>query len=122
MAVSSIWASSKPSPPQLALPISHSTLIGNLRYDLDKCHKWECCGMAALAQRAITTLEDDKPNVTPLVHSSGASDRVRQNDSKGFHKDLNLLPSESYHSSPSPQNLIFMFNRIQKILIPIIAM
>ncbi|KAG4931943.1 Arogenate dehydratase/prephenate dehydratase 1, chloroplastic [Glycine soja] len=89
----SIWGCYKP-PPQLGVGVSnsHSTLIGNLRYDYDKCRKWECCCLGVLAQRATTAVEDEGPSVPPLVDSSGAADGVHQNESKGFHKDLNLLP------------------------------
>lgn len=96
----SIWGCYKP-PPQLGVGVSnsHSTLIGNLRYDYDKCRKWECCCLGVLAQRATTAVEDEGPSVPPLVDSSGAADGVHQNESKGFHKDLNLLPSELHDIS-----------------------
>ncbi|XP_027331436.1 arogenate dehydratase/prephenate dehydratase 1, chloroplastic [Abrus precatorius] len=91
---SSFWGCSK-APPQLGVGAanSHSAQIGNLRYDLDKCRKWECCclGVFAEAQRATTAVEDEKPSV-PLVHSSGADIDLHPNHSKGFHKDINLLP------------------------------
>ncbi|KAK7387752.1 hypothetical protein VNO78_22544 [Psophocarpus tetragonolobus] len=86
----SIWGCSKsPPPPQFGVAVanSHSTLIGNLRYDFDKCR---CC-LGVLAQRATTAVEDEKPTVPPLAHSSGPA---HQNEAKGFHfhKDMNLLP------------------------------
>ncbi|XP_061345564.1 arogenate dehydratase/prephenate dehydratase 1, chloroplastic [Gastrolobium bilobum] len=89
----SIWGCSQAPPPQLGVVNSHhSTLqIGNLRYDLEKCRKWECCCLGILAERAITPVEDEKPSV-PFVESSGDADGVHQNDSDGFHKDINLLP------------------------------
>ncbi|KAJ1405577.1 Prephenate dehydratase [Sesbania bispinosa] len=85
----STWGCSKPHP-QLGVASYHSGLIGNLRYDLNKCRKWECCCLGVLAQRATTAVEDEKP-IVPLVESSGAADGTIQNDSIGFHKDLNLL-------------------------------
>ena len=92
----SIWgcSSSRAAPPQLGVVAnSHHALIGNLRYELEKCRKWECCCLGVVAQRALTPVEDEKPT-GPLVESSGAADGVQQNESKGFHKDVNLLPSE----------------------------
>lgn len=92
----SIWGCSK-APPHLGfasfLP-ANSKLSVNLRYDIEKCSKWECCCLGVLAQRASTHVEDEKPNVAG-VHSSGADDMVQP---KGFHKDVNLLPSELYLS------------------------
>lgn len=98
----SIWGYSKASPPQLGVGLanSHPTLIWNQRYDFDKCRRWECCCLGVSAQRATTAVEDDEPNVPPLVQSSGAADSVHQNESKGFHKDINQLPSELYHIFP----------------------
>jgi arogenate/prephenate dehydratase len=65
----------------------------SLRFDLEKFRKWECCSLAVLAQRAITPVEDEKPHVSE-VESSGAIEPTQDNESRGFHKDLNLLPSE----------------------------
>lgn len=62
-----------------------------LRYDLDKFRKWECCSLGVLAQRATTPVEDEKPQVSG-GDSSGVIERSQGNESKGFHKDLNLLP------------------------------
>jgi arogenate/prephenate dehydratase len=59
----------------------------SLRFDLEKFRKWECCSLGALAQRAITPVEDEKPHVPGVESTQG-------NESRGFHKDLNLLPSE----------------------------
>ncbi|XP_065636586.1 arogenate dehydratase/prephenate dehydratase 1, chloroplastic isoform X3 [Quercus suber] len=53
--------------------------------------KWECCCLAILAQRAITSVEDEKPNVSGVEPSWGI-ERTQGNESRGFHKDLNLLP------------------------------
>ncbi|QCD79745.1 prephenate dehydratase [Vigna unguiculata] len=90
----SIWGYSKVPPPQLGagLANSHPTPIWNQRYDFDKCRRWECCCLGVSAQRATTAVEDEEPNVPPLVESSGAADGVHQNESKGFHKDINQLP------------------------------
>nr|XP_023927623.1 arogenate dehydratase/prephenate dehydratase 1, chloroplastic [Quercus suber]POE91703.1 arogenate dehydratase/prephenate dehydratase 1, chloroplastic [Quercus suber] len=63
----------------------------NLRFDLEKSRKWECCYLAVLAQRAITSVEDEKPNVSGVEPSWGI-ERTQGNESGGFHKDLNLLP------------------------------
>ncbi|XP_062162547.1 arogenate dehydratase/prephenate dehydratase 1, chloroplastic isoform X2 [Alnus glutinosa] len=63
----------------------------SLRFDLEKFRKWECCSLGALAQRAITPVEDEKPHM-PGVESSGAVESTQGNESRGFHKDLNLLP------------------------------
>ncbi|XP_020227078.1 arogenate dehydratase/prephenate dehydratase 1, chloroplastic [Cajanus cajan] len=85
----SIGACSKP-PPQLG---AANSLIGNLRYDFDKCRRWECCCLGVLPQKATTAVEDERPRVVPpSVHPSGAADGLLQNESKGFHKDINLLP------------------------------
>ena len=69
----------------------------NLRFDLEKSRKWECCCLAVLAQRAITSVEDEKPNVSGVEPSWGI-ERTQGNESGGFHKDLNLLPSKSTQS------------------------
>lgn len=53
--------------------------------------KWECLSAGVLAQRAITPVEDEKPQTSGL-ESSGAIERTRQEEAKGFHKDLSLLP------------------------------
>ncbi|OIW00068.1 hypothetical protein TanjilG_26405 [Lupinus angustifolius] len=78
-----VKAVSGSKPPQFAASHSfNSRKIRNLRYDFDK---WGCCFSLLAAHIATTTLENDKnPNV-PFV-------TLHQTDSKGFHKDLNLLP------------------------------
>ncbi|KAJ6769552.1 AROGENATE DEHYDRATASE/PREPHENATE DEHYDRATASE 1 CHLOROPLASTIC [Salix purpurea] len=60
-------------------------------WDLERLPKWECCCLSVLAQRAITPVEDEKP-AAPQVDTSGAIDQVQDTQSRGFHKDLNLLP------------------------------
>ncbi|RYR31172.1 hypothetical protein Ahy_B01g055968 isoform B [Arachis hypogaea] len=86
---------SSSSYPQLGSHDSNCGLTGglNLRYDLDKCCNWKCCctSLGLVAQRALTPVEDEKPTV-PLVDSSLAADASHYNDSKAFHKDVNLLP------------------------------
>lgn len=92
----SIWGCSQA--PQLGVANSqpgNSGLIVNLRCDFGKCRRWECCCLSVLAQRAPTAIEDEKPTV-PMVEISGASDGANENESKGFHMDLNLLPSKLY--------------------------
>ncbi|KAM4101804.1 hypothetical protein ACB094_05G173100 [Castanea mollissima] len=56
-----------------------------------RSRKWECCCLAVLAQRAITPVEDEKPDVSSVGPSWGI-ERTQGNESRGFHKDLNLLP------------------------------
>ena len=56
--------------------------------------KWECCCLGvSLAQRAITPVEGEKP-ILPGMESAGAIQRVEDTEARGFHKDMNLLPSE----------------------------
>ncbi|KAI4298704.1 hypothetical protein L6164_032230 [Bauhinia variegata] len=96
MALKGVFISGCAKAPQLGFANGLSGnygLIKNLRYDLDKCCKWECCSFGVLAQKAITPVEDEKPTVRE-VEASAANDGVHENDPKGFHKDLNLLPSE----------------------------
>lgn len=61
--------------------------------DSERPRKWECLSVGVLAQRAITPVEDEKPQTSGL-ESSGAIERTQQEEAKVFHKDLNLLPSE----------------------------
>ena len=56
--------------------------------------KWECCCLGvSMAQRAITPVEDEKPNLSGM-ESAGAIQRIEEIEAMGFHKDMNLLPSE----------------------------
>ncbi|GMP75504.1 hypothetical protein CsSME_00032566 [Camellia sinensis var. sinensis] len=64
----------------------------NLRFGVDKSREWECCGMV-LSQRAITPVEDEKP-LAPRFDSPGGADQTQITESRGFHRDLNSLPSE----------------------------
>ncbi|KAL2339196.1 hypothetical protein Fmac_013642 [Flemingia macrophylla] len=96
MALKAVSIGACPSPPHLDVGAanSHAALIGNLRYDFDKCRKWECCRLGFLAPKATTAVADEIPSVVPpSVHPSGVSDGLHQNESKGFHKDINLLPN-----------------------------
>ncbi|KAK7836780.1 arogenate dehydratase/prephenate dehydratase 1 [Quercus suber] len=45
----------------------------NLRFDLEMPRKWECCCLAILAQRAITSVEDEKPNVSEHLSANDLS-------------------------------------------------
>ncbi|XP_031392032.1 arogenate dehydratase/prephenate dehydratase 1, chloroplastic [Punica granatum] len=75
-----------PKPCGLALNLS-----GMLDFPSGKSKKWECCSVGALAQRAITPVEDDRPDTSGL-EPAGAADPTQDDQSKGFHKDLSLLP------------------------------
>ena len=89
-----IWVCANYSNTQAGFADSGSNRSGsgpNLRLDLERFRKWECCGV--LAQREITPVEDGKP-VTPEFDSPGANDEAQITESRGFHKDLNSLPSE----------------------------
>jgi len=94
-AASPIWIS--PLRPHSKVGVSDLGLrrCADLRcyWDLERLPKWECCCLSVLAQRAITPVEDEKPSA-PQVDTSGATDQVQDTQSRGFHKDLNLLPSE----------------------------
>lgn len=89
-------------------PCSHPGIsdLGSTRSGLAfnlSFRKWECCCLGvASAQRAITPVEDEKPNLTG-AESSRAIQRIEDNESRGFHKDMNLLPSEL------TQKLFFFF-------------
>ncbi|PSS10373.1 Arogenate dehydratase/prephenate dehydratase [Actinidia chinensis var. chinensis] len=87
-----IWVYANYSNTQAGFADSGSNRSGsgpNLRLDLKRFRKWECCGV--LAQREITPVEDGKP-VTPEFDSPGANDEAQITESRGFHKDLNSLP------------------------------
>ncbi|XP_059662355.1 arogenate dehydratase/prephenate dehydratase 1, chloroplastic [Cornus florida] len=88
-----IWVSSNNSHVQLGFSELGTKRYGsglNLRFDLDRYRKWECCGLL-LAQRAISPVEDEKP-LTPGLESPGETDQTQITESRGFHKDLNSLP------------------------------
>ncbi|XP_015883740.3 arogenate dehydratase/prephenate dehydratase 1, chloroplastic isoform X2 [Ziziphus jujuba] len=63
----------------------------DLTHDLQRYRKLECCCLGALAQRAITPVEDEKPCV-PGSDSSAPIERTQGYESGRFHKDLSLLP------------------------------
>lgn len=77
-----------PRPCGFALNLSRK-----LDFSPGKTKKWECCSVMVLAQRAITPVEDERPNPSGLG-PPGATDTTQEDQSKGFHKDLSLLPSE----------------------------
>ena len=71
--------------------------------DLRVLSKWECScvGVVAQTHRAITPVEDDR-SYTPDIQSSEANERSQDSQSSGFHKDLNLLPSELIYNLCPP--------------------
>ncbi|XP_041028372.1 arogenate dehydratase/prephenate dehydratase 1, chloroplastic-like isoform X2 [Juglans microcarpa x Juglans regia] len=75
----------------------------SFKFDLEKFSR-ECCRLDALTRQATTPVEDEKPRV-PGIESSGAIAQTRGNESRGLHKDLNLLPkplsANDLASSPS---------------------
>ncbi|CAN6546699.1 unnamed protein product [Malus baccata var. baccata] len=80
------------------LSLNHSELALNSNF-----RKWECsCLAVASAQRAITPVEDEKPSLTCAAESSGAMERIEDNKSREFHKDLNLLPKPLTANDLSP--------------------
>ncbi|KAF4372551.1 hypothetical protein F8388_027224 [Cannabis sativa] len=92
---SPIWVSAKAPCSQLGVSdLGSSRRFGfalNLRYDLERLRKWECCCLSALTQKAITSVEDEKPQV-PVADTPADNEETENNESRGFHKDLNLLP------------------------------
>lgn len=76
---------------QLGKNASSSSVPGlNWKTDLCRLSKSVCC-CAALAQRAVTPVEDGKP-LKSESEPQGRIARAKENDSTGFHKDLNALP------------------------------
>ncbi|KAI6704536.1 hypothetical protein NL676_007498 [Syzygium grande] len=63
----------------------------SVKGDSVRPRKWECLSVGFLAQRAITPVEDEKPQTSGL-ESSGAIERTQQGEANVFHRDLNLLP------------------------------
>ncbi|OWM76443.1 hypothetical protein CDL15_Pgr024651 [Punica granatum] len=68
-------------------------LSGKLDFPSGKSKKWECYSAGALAQKAITPVEDDRTH-TSRLEPSEATNPTQDDQSKGFNKDLSLLPSE----------------------------
>ncbi|XP_061977480.1 arogenate dehydratase/prephenate dehydratase 1, chloroplastic-like isoform X2 [Populus nigra] len=107
MAASHIWVS--PLRPHSNVGVSDLGLrrCVDLRcnWDLERLPRWECYCLSVLAQRAITPVEDEKPLI-PRVETSEAIDQVQNTQSRGFHKDLNLLPKPLSATDlfPSPRN------------------
>jgi len=93
-----IWGCSSKPHSQLDYP---SGLTENLRYQLVK----KCSCLSVLAQKAAIPVEDEKP----LLHSPLDDNALLQYHNKGFHKDINMHPSELFYNIIS--SLIFiMFN------------
>ncbi|KAM1959772.1 hypothetical protein FF1_005212 [Malus domestica] len=100
----SIWVYAK-------TPYSHQGVsdLGTNRSGLalnSNSRKWECsCLAVASAHRAITPVEDEKPSLGGAAESSGAMERIEDNETRGFHKDLNLLPKPlTANDLSSPSN------------------
>ncbi|KAK4744226.1 hypothetical protein SAY87_010538 [Trapa incisa] len=66
-------------------------LSRKLDFSSEKSKKWECCFTGVLAQRAITPTLDERPYTFGLKPSE-ATDLTQEDQPKGFHKDLSLLP------------------------------
>lgn len=64
--------------------------LGSAFLNLRLHKKWECA-LSALVQSEgpTTSVEEDKTSV-----SSGGTEEVQITETRGFHKDLNLLPSQ----------------------------
>ncbi|XVF26053.1 hypothetical protein REPUB_Repub13aG0266900 [Reevesia pubescens] len=97
----SIWVCSQKLQSQLETPDFGPTR-GRIVLDL-RPPKWECSGLGASAQRAINSVEDEKP-YTPGAKSSrtGKIDQTQDTVSNVFHKDLNLLPKPLSSTDQSP--------------------
>ncbi|XVE51099.1 hypothetical protein DITRI_Ditri02bG0011500 [Diplodiscus trichospermus] len=96
-----IWVCSQKPQFHLGTPdfgSSHGRIILDLRPP-----KWECCGLGASVQKAVSPVEDEKP-CTPGVKTSrtGKIDQAQNTLSRVFHKDLNLHPKILSKSNLSP--------------------
>ncbi|MBA0748164.1 hypothetical protein Gogos_005012 [Gossypium gossypioides] len=60
----------------------------------------ECCALGASAQSAICLVEDEKPGAK--TSPTGKIDKDGNTISRGFHKDLNLLPKPLSKTDLSP--------------------
>ncbi|OMO76828.1 Prephenate dehydratase [Corchorus capsularis] len=100
---SGIWVSSQKPHSQFGA-IDLGSGRGRIVMDL-KPPTWECHALGASLQRAITPVEDEKP-LTPEVETSQTEKigQAQDTESRGFHKDLSLLPKplSSAALSPSP--------------------
>lgn len=67
----------------------------NHRVHLPKLRKWECLGLklAQLEKYQIDVEDDEKPDLGS-TDTDATSHDTQITDSKGFHKDLNSLPSK----------------------------
>lgn len=119
MALKCVYIGGCSKAPQLRaanLQPGNSGLIMSLRYDLEKCRKWECCCLGVLAQKAAIPIEDDKKPTVTGAESSGPIAGVQDNESRGF---LNLLPSELYPYHISQKEIShFMFYQILENAFP----
>ncbi|KAL5578831.1 hypothetical protein UlMin_011273 [Ulmus minor] len=89
-----IWGCVKTPRSQMGVSDLGSRISGfglSLRYDLEKTRKWECCCLVALAHKATTPLEDEKPQLSDADSSKGI-EGTQGNEPRGLHKDLNYLP------------------------------
>ncbi|KAK7292418.1 hypothetical protein RIF29_08197 [Crotalaria pallida] len=89
--VKAVFASKPPHHSPSQLLGSHSKLIGNLRYD-----KWECCCyLSAQSHNANAPFLHYSSSSSDVGGGGGGGGVLLQHDddsSKGFHKDLSLLP------------------------------
>ncbi|KHG16180.1 Arogenate dehydratase/prephenate dehydratase 1, chloroplastic [Gossypium arboreum] len=92
-----IFCSQKPqSLPEIpALGYSRGRLVLDLRPI-----RLECCALGASAQSAICLVEDEKPGAK--TSPTGKIDKDGNTISRGFHKDLNLLPKPLSKTDLSP--------------------
>ncbi|KAB2078422.1 hypothetical protein E1A91_A06G161800v1 [Gossypium mustelinum] len=91
------FCSQKPqSLPEIpALGYSRGRLVLDLRPI-----RLECCALGASAQSAICLVEDEKPGAK--TSPTGKIDKDGNTISRGFHKDLNLLPKPLSKTDLSP--------------------
>ncbi|XP_020221612.1 arogenate dehydratase/prephenate dehydratase 1, chloroplastic isoform X2 [Cajanus cajan] len=76
---------------------ANSRLGANSKRDFEKCCKWECCCLRVLGPRALTPVEDEKPDSVTEFQSSGGNRghgvwlQITELDEFLFHKDVDLL-------------------------------
>lgn len=68
------------------------TLSGKLDFFSRKIRKLECCSLGVLAHRAVTPVEDERPDIAGM-EPSATTNLTQEDNPQGFHKDLSLLPS-----------------------------